>query len=232
MNKIKRKLQPLVEDIREYWLARFTRRASVVSFWTLAFLGALVLLPFSPERRRRYAVGMGNAVGGLLWEFRGIGALREWFPPMRNMVRIVHRRASGELVKTQFHFNLRPTAGRDWQTERMGASTTTNPANYITVHSSTPYTPVAGTDITEWELVEETGFGFGRQQAVYAHTPGNANYTLVHTYTATGTVTIYGAALIDEDTSPSEAVFVAKNFGTQADMENNDTLECTWDITV
>lgn len=237
MNKISRKLRYALEDVREYWLVRFARLAGSALFWSTAFVTAIVLLPFSERRRKGYAARVSTAVGKLMWEFKDVAALREWLPPMRNLVHAEVRRPDGSLKWADYGFNLRTDVGRDWQCERLGDATpfasAVSVADYISVHSASGYTPAAGDTQATWETNEELAVGFSRQQGTFAHTAGTGVYTIEHdSYTATGSVTIYGAALLNEGDSPSELPFCIKNFASSAAMENLDTLKVTWSITV
>jgi len=228
---MKRKILAVWDDLRSYWLVSAGRLAMGAMFWSLVVAAAVVLLPFSKATREKISKKVGFYVGRLFWEFRSIGMLREWLPPLRNMVRTEHRDAAGTLKWSDYGWNLRTNEGRDWQAERMGASGTTYAARFISVHNASGYTPAAGDAIATWNTNELPSGGFSRQSGVYAHTPGNANYTLVHTYTATGTYTIYGAALIQNEAG-SKQLFCSKNFGTSASMVANDTLQISWDLTI
>lgn len=227
-----RKFRAAWEDLRDYWLVRAGRFAVTALFWSLVVAVAVALLPFSKGTREKLAKKVGFYAGRLFWEFRRVSFLREWLPPLRNLVRSEVRDPQGNLKWADYGFNVRTNEGRDWQCDRMGASGTTYPARYISVHSASAYTPAATDTIATWETNEELANGFGRELGDYAHTGGQANYTLDFTYTATGTVVIYGAALINEEAAASEILFTTKNFATEATMQNLDTLAVTWDITV
>lgn len=200
----------------------------------MALLAYLLLGLFSafPARVNRPVM---RAIGLFLWRLRDKSWLREILPPMRNLVYVRHLRADGTVVMEDYGFNLRTTQGRDWQCDRMSKATGGPAAAiYIGCHGASGYTPAAGdTESTPWRGNELTGNGFSRASGVYAHTPGNANYTLQKTFTLTGgsPTTVYGAAILD--TIPTGGnLFVVKNFGTPATMDVNDSLQTTWDITV
>lgn len=233
---LKRKLRSGIEDIREYHIVKALRFIGNATFWSLAFVVAFVTLPLSERLRKFITNKASQAIGKLFWHLRGANFLREWLPPMRNLVLIEHRDQYGNLKMADYGFNLRTDVGRSWQCHRMGnaspPASAASVADYISVHSGVAYTPNTGDTMATWETNEETGFGFSRQQGTFAHTEGTAIYSLVKSYTATGTVTIYGAALINEGDSTSERPFCIKNFGTEASLENNDTLQVTWSITV
>jgi len=231
-----RRLRSLWEDIKEYqWPARYwpAIRDKVVSppavVLSYLFFGLISTLP------RSIRSPLMSRVGKLLWGLRGSTWLRELLPPMRNLVYIRHLRADGSVVMEDYGFNLRTNQGRDWQCDRM-SKPTGGPAAaiYIGCHSSSGYTPAAGdTESANWRSIELTANGFSRASGVYAHTPGNANYTLQKTFTLTAgsPTTVYGAAMLD--TIPTGGnLFVARNFGTPATMDVNDSLQTTWDITV
>jgi hypothetical protein len=241
MDRLKRKLRYAWDDITEYWGVRVARFSSKALFWSLAFLTALVILPFSPKKRKWIVAKASNAVGRLFWELHELnrfGAIREWLPPMRNLVRAEVRDCHGKLKWCDYGFNLRTDTGRSHQAHRMGnsspPSSATNEASWISVHEAVGYTPAVGDTIATWETNEApAASGFGRFQGVFAHTELSDTYTLeFDSYTASTTITIYGAALINEDDSPNERLFVTKNFAASASMVASDTLKITWSITI
>lgn len=86
---------------------------------------------------------------------------------------------------------MRTTAGRDWQSGIMAdtASTGTGAyasANYIGFTADTT-APAAGDTTLSGEL---TGGTMGRTRATYAHTSGQATFTLTVSLTADRTVTV------------------------------------------
>ncbi len=238
MDRLKRKLRYAWNDLTEYWFVRAARFSSQALFWSLAFLTALVILPFSPKKRKWIVGKASNAVGRLFWEFRELNKLREWLPPLRNLVRAEVRDKYGRLKWCDYGFNVRTDEGRSHQAHRMGnpspPTSATNEASFISVHESSGFTPAASDTIAEWEAVEApASSGFGRVQGTFSHTEDTDNYDIdYNSYTASTTITIYGAALINEDDSANEKLFVAKNFGSSAVMVASDSLRITWTITI
>lgn len=234
MDKIRRKLDYALDDIRGYWIPKakaFLLPKVGYILYVPCYILIAAICGFLPRKKSQAVL---NFVGRVLWSLKDIPMLPEKLPPMRNMVYVLQMRGDA-VVMEDYGFNLRTNQGTDWQCDRMGkapASGTTIAA-FISVHSASGYTPATGdTEAGNWRTNEVTSNGFGRVAGAYAHTTGTGLYTLQTTYTCTGApVTGYGAALLDTTPTGGNG-FCIRNFGTPATMAVNDTLQVTWSITV
>jgi hypothetical protein len=135
------------------------------------------------------------------------------------------------LARLATGLELRTDAGRDWQARVMGdtASNGTGsyaPATYIGLTANST-APASGDTTLTGEIASGT---LARAQATYAHTNGQATYTLTKTFTSDQTVVI-----------AKMAVFTASSGGTMvfetllsatASLVSGDQLQITETVTL
>lgn len=125
----------------------------------------------------------------------------------------------------------RTHAGRDWQSRVMGDTASNGTGSYaaanwigITADATTPST--ASTVLTG----ELTGGTMGRAQAAYAHTNGQASYTLTKTFTSDRTVTV---AKLGVFTAVSGGTLAFETLlDSTAALQSGDTLQVVETITL
>jgi hypothetical protein len=80
---------------------------------------------------------------------------------------------------------------------------------------------------------EQTANGLGRAKATYAHTPAAATYTLINSYSVTGSVTVHKGALFTAANTTAAGVMVfAAVLNADAIVANLDTLQVTATVTL
>lgn len=80
---------------------------------------------------------------------------------------------------------------------------------------------------------EQTANGLGRAKAVYAHTPAAATYTLINSYSVTGSVTVHKGGLFTAANTTAAGVMVFEAvLNADAIVANGDTLQVTATVTL
>lgn len=153
-----------------------------------------------------------------------------------NIVEVIVRHADGTVFYHHVGHNLKTTYGVDYVAQNLGGSLT--PITAQTINLSTDSgSPSAGdctsTTCTLTGIV--TTNGLAPHIATYAHTGGTNTYTLVNTWTATGTVAnLQKAAVALQSLSSCSGLcgFVFENTFTPVTLNANDQLQITWTITI
>lgn len=100
-------------------------------------------------------------------------------------------------------------------------------ADYIAVTDSGSYSPTS----TDTTLTSELpSSGLSRAAGTYAHTTNASSYTISHTFTATATKTVTGAALFNA--SSSGTMSFASAVSPTATVSNGDQLTVTFTISM
>jgi hypothetical protein len=150
-----------------------------------------------------------------------------------NMVEVKVIR-DGKVIFSEVNHNLKTTGGIDAIASQM-ANTSTQAAsgNYIALTSDAG-APAAGDcaagSVTCTLTGEISTNGLSRSQATYAHTNGQATYTLTKTWTASGTVTNVQKAGVFNAASSGTMIF--ENTFTAVTLNSGDQLQITWTITI
>ena len=128
---------------------------------------------------------------------------------------------------------MRTNAGRDFQARVMGngadgdaGANAMRPADYIAL-SSDGTAESAGNTTLPGEIVAGT---LARVQAVYAHTNGQATYTLSKTFTSDDTITIRKIGVFNA--SSSGTLVFETLLDTEADLEPGDQVLITETVTL
>lgn len=135
------------------------------------------------------------------------------------------------LLAKSFRFELRTTAGRDWQARVMGdpdsdASGVYAPATYIGVSANTNAPSAANTT-----LPGEISVGtLARAQAAYAHTNGQDSYTLTKVFTSDQPVTLAKAGVFNA--SSSGTLVFEGLLEEVATMVSGDQIQITVTVTL
>lgn len=105
------------------------------------------------------------------------------------------------------------------------------PPKYVSLASTSTIT-AAATDTTLANETSASGMGraLGTQGGYVRPTTldGAASYTVTKTFTASGTITIYAAALFDAASAGN--MFVEANLSSSATLNSGDTLAITWTV--
>lgn len=90
--------------------------------------------------------------------------------------------------------------------------------------------PAAGDTVL---ATEQTANGLGRAKAAYAHTGGAATYTLINSYSVTGSVTVHKGGLFTAANTTAAGVLVFEALlNADAIVTSGDTLQVTATITL
>lgn len=80
---------------------------------------------------------------------------------------------------------------------------------------------------------EQTSNGLGRAKATYAHTGGTSTYTLVNSFSVTGSVTVHKGALFTAANTTAGGIMVFEAvLNADAVVVNGDTLQVTATVTL
>jgi hypothetical protein len=136
-------------------------------------------------------------------------------------------RDGNEIYRNEDH-NLITNAGKDFIAAQIGQTTGigSNGANFIALSTNTA-APAAGDTTLAGEIT--TG-GLGRSQGAYAHTNGQATYTITKQFSATATHTAVQKAGLFNATS--SGTMMAENTFSPVTLQNGDQLTITWTITL
>lgn len=152
----------------------------------------------------------------------------EHFRTVTDDVYIDVRNSDGSLISHQHVLNLRTNAGGDAQASQMADTSTQSAAcNFVAVSSSAITPAVTDTTLTG----EISTSGLSRAQGTFTSNTNSAHsqFTVVKTFTATGTVS----------SVQSGAIFNASSSGTDCweatwspvNLVNTQTLTITWTVT-
>ena len=161
-----------------------------------------------------------------------MGQQREAVPVREVNVHIVARHADGKIFSEQWVHNLTTTGGLDWLAAEMGGA---HPAiaSYIALsnNATAPAVGDCAAGSSSCTLSGEiTGNGLARAPGTYAHTIGTNTWTLVYTWTATGTQSVQEAGMFNA--ASSGTMVFETQFSSQVNMISGDTLILTWTVTV
>jgi hypothetical protein len=132
--------------------------------------------------------------------------------------------------------NLITTGGIDWLACVMVPRTTTHCLGVdkyiaLSTDATAPAASDCGLGSNACTLTGETnGLQLTRTAGAYAHTNGSATYTLINTFTASGSFTgVQKSALFNE---ASSGAMIFENTFSSTNMASGDTLQVTWTITL
>lgn len=126
---------------------------------------------------------------------------------------------------------MRTNAGRDWQSRIMGDTASNATGSYASGTwiglSSDNTAPAAGDTTLASEL---TGGTMGRAQAVYAHTNGQASYTLTRNFTSDRTVTVHKIGVFNA--SAGGTLCFESTLDSSASLKSGDTIQIVHTVTL
>lgn len=141
-----------------------------------------------------------------------------------NGVHVKAWHADGTVFFEATNHNLRTNAGADAQASQMGNTATQAAAcNYIALSNDTTAPGSTDTSVTG----EITTNGLARAQGTYSHTNGTTSFTVVKTFTATGSQSAQKTGLLN---APSAGTLCFENTFSQVSLAANDTLQVTWTV--
>ena len=151
-----------------------------------------------------------------------------------NSVTVVAKHADGTVFYRYTSHNLKTTGGVDWLAKVMSATSAAPGQAYYLAVSTDSGSPAAGdcaAGSTACTLTGEVSTsGLGRAAGTFAHTDGQSTYTLVKQWTASGTVSSVQKAAVFNASSSGTMVF--ENTFSAVTLNNGDTLQVTWTITI
>jgi hypothetical protein len=156
----------------------------------------------------------------------GTPATTDSFGPHGYVV-VTVTRDGNEIYRHEDH-NVITNAGKDFIAAQIGKTSGigTNGANYIALSTDTDAPAPGDTTLTG----EITTNGLGRAQGAYAHTNGQATYTITKQFSAGGTHTAVQKAGLFNATS--SGTLMAENTFSPVTLQNGDQLTITWTITL
>lgn len=144
-------------------------------------------------------------------------------------------REGQEIYRHEDH-NLITDVGRDFISQQIGGETglATEGAHFIAL-SSTDVTPAASDTSLAGEI--DNGGGLDRADSTYAHTTGEATFTITNTFEADQEYTNVRSAGLFTDITPggtvgTDEIMMAINEFTPVSLAANDELTITWTITL
>lgn len=150
----------------------------------------------------------------------------------RNVLCATIIRADGTIEELEPTYNSRVLAGASWQAQIMGNASGAASMQYIALSSNASFSPVNTDTAVSTEI---TTVGLGRAIGTYGTMTGGATlnaaaaYTISKTFTASGTMTVYGAGLLN---ASSAGTLYVESTMTAASLANLDSLAITWTINI
>lgn len=163
---------------------------------------------------------------------RSFALMENLAPKDRNVVAITIIRKDGSIEELAPTYNSRTDAGALWQAGIMGNATGAASAQYIALSSNASFSALHGDTVLSTEI---TTAGLGRAIATYgtytapASLNATASYVMTKTFSATGTIAVYAAGLLN---AASTGTLVFETAITSASLVSGDSIALTWTITI